>query len=83
MRKQDARDLVHRFVAHRSVDENDSTAGEIALPEFEEFASAGGIVGAVEIYGGVLGEAFQAAWPAHICDTAFDVLIFDTEFAAF
>ena len=53
VRKQHAGNLVHGFIAHCPVNKDDSATGKIALPEFEKFASAGGIVRAVEIYGGL------------------------------
>ena len=49
LREKQAGDFVYGFIAHRAVNQKNPAAGEIFLPEFQQFARAGGIVRAIEV----------------------------------
>src|ERR1700733_6855976 len=71
-RKKQAGDLVHCFVAHRSVNEKNAATGVIFLPKFQQFARSRGIVRAVEIKIGLGREPFQTSRPICAGDTLLD-----------
>src|SRR5580658_3605941 len=72
VREKQARDLVHCFVAHRSVNEKNAATGVIFLPKFQQFAGARGIVRAVEVQIRLGREPFQASRPICGGDTLLD-----------
>ena len=69
-RKKQTGDFVDGFIAHGAVNEVNAAVGELFFPECREFARASRIVGAVEIDGGAILEAFDAAGPADCGEAA-------------
>ena len=76
-RKKQARDFIDGFVAHGSVDQENISPGQECVPEDGDFARAGGIVRAVQVNFGPLGDAFQAAGPGRRRDAARDGVVID------
>src|SRR5712691_2776813 len=71
-RKQQAGDFIHRFIAHRAIDQVNPPGREMLLPEGQQLARAGGIVRAVEINCGTRLEPLEPPRPAHHRDATSD-----------
>ena len=81
-REKQAGDFVHGFIAHGAVHQENAAARVILVPEFQQFARAGGIVRAIEVDVRMGSQALEAARPLRRCDAALDGFVIDGKVCA-